>query len=159
MSYSSAQTSAELFTPPRSGVTPAFTDLLSMPFFPVTDAQNELIRQMFTTFFHVTYGRFDPLPYGPGNNIVMRFNREYNALFMGGFTVSTTTRVDLGALVTFNDTTARWDANGEGRSVTFERLNQTVTNNGQTGAVHRLLITRNGTTEYCYYLVPVTFSA
>lgn len=104
--YTTAKTDAELFPIPKN-IHSDFVNFLTMPQFPVKNAQNDLMRQVFSTRFHVVYGQFQPPAFGPGNNILFAFNQSYNQLFMSGFN-QPFSKVALGDIQSVSETSMTW---------------------------------------------------
>lgn len=147
--YSTAKTDAELFPIPKT-LHPDFVNFLTMPQFPVKNAQNDLMRQVFGTRFHVVYGQFQPPAFGPGNNILFAFNQSYNQLFMSSFG-QPFQNVALGEIQSVSDDSMTWRST-EHQTVVTRRSEQVGSSN-----VWHIHVTQNGNTVYSYYVVPVVF--
>lgn len=120
-----------------------------------TPQKEAFLREVFSTKFHVVYGRFDTFPYGPGNYLMLQL------LQTPGQTVNDVLRFsqfgrhedrrELGQMMNVTSSTVAFSG------APFEVLLRKTEHEYKGGPVWNLTATDSGRLVYNYFLVPITF--
>jgi len=160
--YSKAKTVAPLYKEP-SYVHPDFEHFLNSTspdqdisaLDDQTPEKIEFFKSVFSTKFHVVYGRFDAYPYGPGNYLMLQFlqtpgSEVPDELQFVQFGRGKVVR-QLGTQLNVTESSITFT--GSSFEVVFRKTDHML----DGVYVWNLTATNSGRLEYNYYLVPIQF--
>jgi hypothetical protein len=165
--YSNAVTSADLYNT-LSDVHPDFTNFVNEPeihpstvdvtgLSNPTSSKEIFLRKVFSTKFHVVYGRFDTFPYGPGNYLMLQLcqtpGQDVNDVLRFSQFSRPEDKVELGPMMNVTGNTIAFS--GSPFEVLFRRTEHVYGDE----QVWNLTATRSGRLIYNYFVVPISFSS